>query len=119
MKLLAQINNPVLDSALGGKGVPTADGLPAGGNVLGKLISSLIGGLFIAGFLLSVVYLIMGAVSWITSGGDKAALEKARNEITNAIIGIILVGAAYAMASLIAQWFGLKLDQLPIPSINL
>ena len=112
--LLAQINNPVLPNLIGGK--DTKD-YTQGGTALGTLISNLVGALFIAGFLLSFVFLIMGGFKWITSGSDKAKLEQARDEITNAIIGIIVVGASWAITVLVGQFFGLDLKTLPIPTI--
>jgi hypothetical protein len=111
---LAQIRNPVLPDVIGGGAKPD---YTRGGTALGGLISNLVGALFIAGFLLSFVYLLVGGVGWITSGGDKTKLEQARNQITNAIIGIIVVGSAYALATLVAQFFGLDLKALPIPSV--
>lgn len=114
MKLLAQIGNPVLPPGLGGGTNPDTQ---SGGQALGKLISGLVGALFIAGFLLAFITLLIGAFGWITSGGDKQALEKARNQITNALVGLMLVAATYAITSLVAQFFGLDLAALSIPSI--
>jgi len=113
--ILAQIRNPVLPSIIGGGDSPKVD---AGGTGLGKIISNLVGALFIAGFLLALVYLLMGAISWITSGGDKTKLEKARDEITNSLLGIVVVAAAWAISVLVANFFGLDLTKLPIPSIK-
>ena len=113
--LLAQIRNPVLPSSIGGTAGGTVD---QGGSALGKIITQLVGALFIAGFLLTFFFLIMGGLTWITAGGDKTKLEKARDQITQAIIGLIIVGATYALASLVAQFFGLNLKTLPIPTIS-
>lgn len=112
--MLAQITNPVLPAGLGGAG----SDVEQGGTYLGKLISSLIGALFIAGFLLAFMQLIISAVQWITAGGDKQALEKARTGITNAIMGLIIVGAAYAIMTLVGQFFGIEITNLTIPSFN-
>jgi len=60
---------------------------------IGHLISALVGVLLILSALIAFFYLIMGGISWITSGGDKAAMETARNKITHAIVGLIIVGA--------------------------
>ena len=109
-RTLAQLTNPVIPSSIGSGG--------PGGNALGSIISGLIGALFIAGFLLSVVFLITGAISWIASGGDKAKLEKARDQIINAMVGIVIVGAAWALGTLVGNFFGLDLESLPIPTIN-
>ena len=113
--LLAQIRNPVLPPTLGGGTSPSVN---SGGQALGKLISGLIGALFIAGFLLTFMMLLTGAYHWIISGGDKQELEKARNQITNAIVGLVVVGAVYAIMALTAGFFGLDLKSLTIPSIS-
>lgn len=110
--LLAQIKNPVLPASIGG------GSYTSGGTALGTLISNIIGGLLVAGFLLSFVFLIMGGFTWITAGGDKTKLEKARDEITNAIVGIVIVAASYALATLIAKFFGLDLQNLTVPTIK-
>ena len=112
--LLAQIVNPVLPTGLGGTKVEGSQS--QGGAALGGLVSGLVGALFIAGFLLSFVFLIMGGFTWITSSGDKTKLEKARDEITNAIIGLVVVGAAWALTVLISNFFVLDLTKLPIPT---
>lgn len=112
---LAQLRNPVLPGSLGGTGNP---GYTGGGTALGGLISGLVGALFLAGFLLAFLTLIMGGLNWITAGGDKTKLEEARNQITNAIIGIIIVGAAWAITSLLAKFFGFNLETLPIPVVG-
>lgn len=113
--LLAQIRNPVLPPGLGGGTNPTAN---SGGKALGQLISNLVGALFIAGFLLTFMELLTGGITWVTSGGDKQKLEKARDQITNAIMGLIVVGAAYALSSLVARFFGLNLASLSVPGFG-
>jgi hypothetical protein len=114
-RILAQIHNPVLPPSIGGGTNPDVS---QGGQALGALITQLVGALFIAGFLLAFVYLLLGGMTWITAGGDKTKLEKARDEITNAIIGIVVVAAAYAITTLIANFFGLDIRHLPIPTIG-
>lgn len=113
--LLAQLRNPVLPSLIGGGANPD---YKTGGTALGTLVSNLVGALFIAGFLLTFVYLLTGGIGWATSGGDKTKLEKARDQITNAIIGLIIVASAYALTTVLAQFFGFELKALPIPTIK-
>ncbi|MCX6791738.1 MAG: hypothetical protein NT149_01740 [Candidatus Gottesmanbacteria bacterium] len=112
---LAQITNPVLPPSLGGGSNPDVN---QGGASLGKLISNLVGALFIAGFLLTFMQLIIGGIQWITAGGDKQALEKARTGITNAIMGLVIVAATYAVMTLVGQFFGIEITNLTIPSFN-
>ncbi len=113
--LLAQLRNPVLPPSIGG-----AKGADAGrgGEALGGIISGIVGALFIAGFLLAFLTMLFGGLNWITAGGDKTKLETARNQITNAVVGIIIVGAAYAITTLVANFFGFDLATLPIPTVG-
>lgn len=57
--------------------------------------------LVVAGILL-LIYLLWGAMDWITSGGEKEKLEKARNKITHAILGILVAIFALALFQVIA-----------------
>jgi hypothetical protein len=109
--ILAQLHNPVLPQQLGS---PTMD---TGGAAGGKLISSIIGVLLIVAFLLAFLYMIAGGISWVTSGGDKANLEKARNKIINAIEGLFIVAASYAIFKLVGQFLGLDVAHLPFPTL--
>ena len=76
---------------------------------IGKLISALVGTLLILSALIAFFYLILGGISWITSGGDKAAMETARNKITHAIVGLIIVGAAWAVMILVQSFLGVQI----------
>ena len=58
--------------------------------------------------LIVLIYLIWGAMEWITSGGDKGKLENARNKITQSLIGIIVLSAVTALFMLIQQFLGIK-----------
>lgn len=111
MKLLAQITNPVLPEAIG-KGTTAI-----GGTAVGSIISGTIGVMFIASFAMSFAYLVFGGIQWITSGGDKASLEAARNKITHALVGLVIVASAWAVITLVAQFFGLNFAKLQIPTI--
>ncbi len=76
---------------------------------IGQLISALVGVLLIVAALLAFFFLIMGGIQWITSGGDKAGMEAARNKITHAIVGLIIVGAAWAVMILVQNFLGVTI----------
>jgi len=76
---------------------------------VGKLISALVGTLLIVAALLAFIYLILGGIQWITSGGDKTGMEAARNKITHAIVGLIVVGAAWAIMILVQNFLGVSI----------
>lgn len=111
-RYLAELTNPVLPATLG------AGGVSQGTTVVGKLISNIVGLFLILGFCFTLLYLLMGGLQWITAGGDKAALEGARNKITNAIVGLIIVAAAYAIFALVGQFVGLDVNALHLPSFS-
>lgn len=76
---------------------------------VGVLISALVGTLLILAALLAFFFLILGGIQWITSGGDKAGMEAARNKITHAIVGLIIVGAAWAIMLLVQNFLGVSI----------
>jgi hypothetical protein len=110
--LLAQIYNPVIPNVIG-------NGLNAtGGSALGILIGNLMGGIMIIAFLLAIVFLLLGGMSWISSGGDKAQLEAARNKIIHSIMGLIVIASTWAILNLLGPFLGINFPNLPIPEIN-
>lgn len=51
--------------------------------------------------------LIFGGVKWIISGGDKANTESARNQVTAAIIGLVIVFSAWIIMNFVLGLFGI------------
>lgn len=106
-KLLADniedgINNPVLPG-LAGK---TQEQTPA---LLGKFIAGLVGTMLVLATILSLAQLLQGGIQWITSGGDKTQLDGARDRITNALIGLVLVFAAWSLYLVVLRFLGISL----------
>jgi len=75
---------------------------------IGKLISSAISVAFIVAGILTFVFLVIGGIEWLTSGGDKTKTEGARNRITAALVGLAIVAASYAIMRLISYFFGVN-----------
>lgn len=57
--------------------------------------------------ILVLAFLIWGAIEWITSAGDKSKIESARNKISNAITGIIILAAVTAIFLVVQGFLGL------------
>lgn len=70
---------------------------------VGDVISNALLIVFIAAGLAVLVYLIIGAFRWITSGGDKEAIGKARGTIVNALIGLAILALAFFITVLFGQ----------------
>lgn len=68
-----------------------------------QLIVSLLFGLAI---FLAVVYLLYGGIKWITSRGDKLAVEAARKHIIAAIIGLVVVTGTFFILNLLFNILG-------------
>ncbi len=113
--LLAQLKNPVLPSFLGGSGNPGE--YTTGGLVFGSLLGAFIAAFFIFSFIFALVYLLLGGISWITASGDKAKLEDARNKITHAIVGLLIVGSVWAIMLFLGTFFGISFPNIPFPSV--
>lgn len=71
----------------------------------------------IIGALIFFFMLITGAISWISSGGDKQSLETARSKITNALVGLVILFALFAAIKLIERFFGISILSLDIASL--
>lgn len=79
------------------------------GNIMTKftgVISSVIGFLTIVAAIWFFIQVVLGGISWITAGGDKAKLTTARDKISNAFIGLVVVVAGWAIVALAGQFFG-------------
>ena len=89
----------------------------SGAEFLGNLISLLITLGFIVGGITFVFMLITGALSIMTSGGDKAKAEQARARVTTAAIGLVILFAIFAVLNLIETVFGINLLLINLPSL--
>jgi hypothetical protein len=94
-------------------------GQGAGNSYISKLIPVLINTTLIIGAILFFFYLIYGAISVITAGGDKGKIESARSHLKNALIGIILLISAFAITKLIEVIFGVDILTLDLSSLKL
>lgn len=82
-----------------------------------SLVSGLIRLVVVVAALVFFFILVIGGIRWIASGGDKTQTENARNQITAALIGLVIVFAAWAILALIKVFFGVDIFTLTIPSV--
>lgn len=88
--------------------------LPYGIGSLGDLIGNTVGFGIVIGAVFALIWLLLGGITWITSSGDKAKLEEARDRITQAIIGLAIVMSVWAIWTLVtSRFFGLNLSGGP------
>ncbi|MCL5095813.1 MAG: hypothetical protein M1575_03785 [Patescibacteria group bacterium] len=82
---------------------------------IGSLIGGIVGVAILIAGLLAFIYLVWGGVEWISSGGDKAGMESARNRITAAFVGLGIVVASWAIAKLMGTFFGIDIFNITLP----
>jgi hypothetical protein len=89
---------------------PLTEGAEADpGANLELIISNIIGFLTILGSIFFIVYFLMAALDWITSGGDSAKLSGARDKMLHAIIGLVILVSAYSIIGIIGTVIGIEL----------
>lgn len=82
-------------------------------------VSGIIQILLIAGAVFFFIYLIIGGIKWILSGGDKGQIEAARNQITHAIIGLLIVLGVWVINGILSSLFGIDiLGNISLPKFN-
>ena len=70
---------------------------------LGKIISTGIQMFFFVAGLATLLYLLLGAYDWISSGGEKEKLQKAQNKIQSAVIGLVLTVVVVVVLATLEQ----------------
>ena len=75
--------------------------------------------------IIALIFLLRGSITWITSGGDKEKLDKARSTLRNAVIGLlilfVILSGIYTLETVIFpnEQFCIGLTcPIKIPSIN-
>ncbi len=76
---------------------------------LERLASTILGTLTGVASLAFLLYFVIGALNWITAGGDKTKIESAQKSMLNAIMGIVVVVIAYFIASIIGFVLGINI----------
>ena len=77
-------------------------------NIL-TVIQAIIRFILIVAFIAAFIMLLIGGIRWITAGGDEKGVASARNMITAALIGLVVVLVAYAIIRLVELFFGFNI----------
>ena len=86
----------------------------------GNMVSGAISLIMLIVALVFFFMLIWGGLKWVMSQGEEKAVAGARAQITNALVGLAIVFAAWAIMKLIEIVFGITvLGEMTIPTFNL
>lgn len=97
--------------------VPTQ--LSQTGNIV-VVVQFIIRLIILVAFVIAFLMLIIGGIRWIMAGGDEKAVEKARNTITAALIGLVIILIAYAIIRIVETFFNVSIisGNVTIPTIQ-
>ena len=122
-KLKQQIQYAAIDAAIYAQESieiksKTSDFQTLGNLTAGGIISGAVSLVLIVVALVFFFILVLGGLKWVTSGGDEKKVGEARAQITNALIGLAIVFAAWAIMKLIGTVFGIDILKLNIPTFQ-
>ncbi len=98
--------------------MPSGEFANLGKLTVGGIVAALIRLVLVIAALVFFFILVIGGIRWTASGGDKAQTEGARNQITAALVGLVIVFAAWAIIQLINTFFGVNIFELSLPTAN-
>ena len=88
-------------------GVESPEGIVPANTPIGAIVTFLVGFIIVLAILVAVFFIVIGALQWITSGGDKQKVADARNHIIAAIVGLIIVALTFVIINVVTEALGL------------
>lgn len=90
---------------------PLSINLPVKFSDLGGLISTFLPAVVTLAGMAAFVLMLVGGFRYMTAGGDEKAVADAAKIITNAVIGLVIVFAAWWTIVIIETIFGIHITQ--------
>lgn len=98
--VMAQITNPVLSEELGGQQAEARAGI-----TFVRYFVSMWRAIITAGAVIVLVYFLWAGIEWITAGGDAGKVGKARDKMTQSIIGLVILVSSTVIVGFISRLF--------------
>jgi len=99
------LQSPIVNPVITGFVNKTPEQAPG---IFAKFFSAIIGVLLVGASLWAFFQLLLGGLQWISAGGDKTALENAQHRLTNALTGLVIVFASWAIYVVLMQFLGIS-----------
>ncbi len=84
-------------------------GYPTDSPGLGIFINNIVQMVMVVGGLLFFGLLVYSGIQYLTSGGNEDAVESAQNTITYAVIGLVIIAAAWFIVSILETVLGVDI----------
>lgn len=76
---------------------------------LESFITNMLGLLTTVASLVFIAYFLYGSLRWVMAGGDSGKVQKARDQMVQGAMGLLVVVMAYSLIGLVGTMFGLDL----------
>lgn len=84
-------------------------GIEGSTSAVEKLFSNVLVMLTIVAGLAFTLFFLLGGLNWITAGGDKGKIDKAKGMMTNGAIGLIIIALSYSIAWIVGKAIGIDI----------
>lgn len=106
-KLLAQAK-PLGNITTPGGYQPTS-GIEGATGAAEKLMSNVLVVLTVVSGLAFTLYFLLGGLNWITAGGDKGKIDKAKEMMTGGATGLIIIAVSYSVVWIVGKALGIDI----------
>jgi hypothetical protein len=96
----------------GGENIQAPSGVP-GSVGINTILQFALTWIFTIAVIATLFFLILGGIGFITSGGDKQKVVQARQRLTFAVVGLIVIFLSFFIVNLIGGIFGVNLLNVP------
>ena len=97
------------DLALKISGTPIEDPTHFDQIPVSTILSFFVTAFFVVGAVVALIFMIMGGIRWITSGGDAEQIAKARNTIVFSVVGLVVILISIFVVKYISDILGFPL----------
>lgn len=81
----------------------------AGASTLERVLSVALGGFTLVAVIYFLFTLVIAAYTWLSAASDQGKVTKARDMMTNGLIGLLILVAVYAIAGVVGTMLGIKI----------
>lgn len=108
-KAQAAVTNPAIGT------LGSDDAAAASGALFATYFLRIWNAVISVGGLMVIIYFLWGSIDWISAGGDSAKIGKARDRMVQAVIGLTVLLASFAILGFIGPlFFGEDFDLLKL-----
>ena len=111
--MLAMTTKTLISESLGTFKAPSSAFAPTTGaeaaTTFERILSIAIGGFTLVAAIYFLFTLLVAAFCWMSAAGDQSKVQKARDTMTNGLIGLVVIIAAYAIIGVVSTMLGIDI----------